>query len=200
MESLRRVATSQIQGSDTTHTFLILMGRVVFPTVWALRSRKVRSSLSPPPSLLTALLVFSPSTLRVIEFGALTGRLDRVIRADDDSPLGRFPDDMALSIICLAFVVGFEGRPDVVAGFLDRAGPLAAGWLERLRPPEASISRSPSRSTLAGPPARRLAMPPRCVFPPPGALCEVEALFRGPEGAMAVANRNCAVRNREVRR
>lgn len=142
-----------------------------FPTVWAFRSRKVKSSLSPPPSLLTALLDLSPSTFKVIECGALTWRPLRVDRAaegfaipfeirEDMLPL---PDVMTLFMICCAFAVGLGARPVVVGGRLDRAGPLGGLLLlGRLLPPVAeSISRSPSLSTLPAPPARRLAIPPR---------------------------------------
>jgi hypothetical protein len=70
-----------------THTFLILTCREILPTEWAFRSRKVNSSLSPPPSLFAALLDFRPSTLRVVELPGFVCREPLVERAEASIPL-----------------------------------------------------------------------------------------------------------------
>lgn len=100
------------------------------------------------------------------------------------------PPCMTLATICDALVVGLEGREDVAfVRVVLRADPAGAELFFLPRPPAAdvSMSRSPSLSTLMGPPERRFAIPPRvAAFPEPAPRALLRgAPFRGPVGAIA---------------
>lgn len=108
---------------------------------------------------------------------------------------GRLPlvPVMTRCMICCAFAVGLGPRGPFAAGRVDR-GPVgivsSRFGLRDERPPAAgaSISRSPSRSTLAPVVLRRLQIPPRvAAFPvePRGLRApEGPAPLRGPCGAI----------------
>lgn len=160
------------------------MGRVVLAMCWAFRSRKMISSLSPPPSFFVALLASKPSIWSVV-YGALAERVP--LNPNDldppDTPFvvrdERLPP---LSVMtrcrsCCVLAVALVGRLDRGAeGMLSELPLLGRFPLreDRFAAIDASISRSPSRSTRPPWLPRRLEMPPRVV--------ELR-LPRGPEGA-----------------
>lgn len=177
------------------------MGRDVLATDWAFRSRKFSSSFSPPPSLLAALLDLSPSTRSVIVCGALICRLPLKALGPPDIPLARrevmLPPVPVMTrwMICCAFAVGLGPRGPFVACRTDRGAvgieSSRFGFRDSRPLTGASISRSPSRSTLPATLLRRLEIPPRVTdfrpFPvePRGLRApEGPAPFRGPFGAI----------------
>lgn len=173
----------------------------------ALRSRKMTSSLSPPPSLFAARLFFKPPIFNTMVLAALTGREDRVCLEDVSTPSEmrdeRLPVPFSMTFLTMsaALVVGFGPRPPAEVVRVERRGPVG-GALAPLAPPAppdwrlarpaplaaaagASMSRSPSLSAFTGP------LEPRFLIPEgrPVGLVGAEELrvlrwFRGPEGAM----------------